>query len=154
MALTQHQQEKLNQSLSFLEGGNRLLIRGSAGVGKTFMVNELIKALRESYIRGEQKIYCSAPTNKAVAVLKGKVDAHKSVDFITTHTALKLKRNIDYKTGEISFKPAFDPKYPPLKGVRIFIIDESSMVNIELLNYIEEHALKNNCRVVFIGKIV
>ena len=151
MALTQHQQEKLNQSLSFLEEGNRLLIRGSAGVGKTFMVNELIKALRESYIRGEQKIYCSAPTNKAVAVLKGKVDAHKSVDFITTHAALKLKRNIDYKTGEISFKPAFDPKYPPLKGVRIFIIDESSMVNIELLNYIEEHALKNNCRVVFIG---
>ena len=33
----------------------------------------------------------------------------------------------------------------------LFIIDEASMVNDELLDYIEEHATKNNCRVIFIG---
>ena len=33
--LTEHQKEKLNQSLHILSQGDRLLIKGSAGVGNT-----------------------------------------------------------------------------------------------------------------------
>lgn len=148
MALTPHQQERLDVSLDILRIRNRLRIKGSAGVGKTYMVDTLISILSKG-IRG--KIYCSAPTNKAVSVLQTKVKEYNNLQFITTHAALKLKRNIDYKTGDISFKPSFDSKYPPLKGVALFIIDEASMVNEELLDYIEEHATKNNCKVIFIG---
>lgn len=148
MALTSHQTERLNESLDILSRGNRLRIRGSAGVGKTYMVDTLIGILI-SKIKGD--IYCSAPTNKAVSVLQGKVKSYPRLQFITTHAALKLKRNIDFKTGDISFKPSFDTKYPPLKGVGLFIIDEASMVNEELIGYIEEHATKNNTKVVFIG---
>jgi exodeoxyribonuclease-5 len=96
-------------------------------------------------------IYCSAPTNKAVKVLKDKVSPINNLTFITTHAALKLKRNIDYKTGAISFKPSFDAKYPPLKFVKLFIIDEASMISDELMEYIDEHSNKNNTKVIFIG---
>lgn len=148
MALTNHQQEKLDEGLQILQRSKRLVIEGSAGVGKTYMVDMLIGELTKFTGGG---IFCSAPTNKAVSVLKGKVRDYPNLSFITTHAALKLKRNIDFKTGDISFKPSFDTKYPPLKGIRLFIIDECSMVNDELLSYIEEHANKNNCTVIFIG---
>jgi len=148
MALTHHQHLKLDESLEILTRSKRLRIQGSAGVGKTFMVDTLISILSKN-LKGQ--IYCSAPTNKAVSVLKGKVNNYDNLQFITTHAALKLKRNIDYRTGDISFKPSFDSKYPPLKNVKLFIIDEASMVNDELLDYIEEHAIKNDCTVIFIG---
>ena len=150
MALTDHQELKLNESLEILTTSKRLRIQGSAGVGKTFMVDTLISILSKN-IKSYEHIYCSAPTNKAVSVLKGKVKNYDRLQFITTHAALKLKRNIDYKTGNISFKPSYDEKYPPLKNVKLFIIDEASMVNDELLDYIEEHSTKNNSTVIFIG---
>lgn len=150
MALTDHQQQRLDESLFILNRSDRLRIKGSAGVGKTYMVDTLISILSKN-IKSSEHIYCSAPTNKAVSVLKDKVQKYDNLQFITTHAALKLKRNIDYKTGDISFKPSFDPKYPPLKNVKLFIIDEASMVNEELLDYIEAHATINNCKVIFIG---
>ena len=150
MGLSVHQGEKLGDSLDILKTSNRLLITGSAGVGKTFLVNELIKSL-SSVIPSSRKIFCSAPTNKAVAVVKEKVDELPNLEFTTVHSALKIKKAIDYKTGAVSFKPFFSEKYPPLKGVGLFIIDETSMLNTELLEYVETHATKNNSIVIFIG---
>ena len=145
--LTEHQNQILNQSLLILQKSKRLLIKGSAGVGKTYMVNELISIIGNGL--KSDSIYCSAPTNKAVAVLKGKVNV--PVKFVTTHSAMKLKRVINYNTGEISFKPDFDPEFPPLKGVKLFVIDECSMLNTELLEFIEKYAVLQGCTVIFIG---
>lgn len=150
MGLTAHQSENLDKSLSILEKEDRLLISGSAGVGKTYLVNELVKKLSLK-IPSSKKIYCSAPTNKAVAVVKEKVDPRSNLEFTTVHSALKIKKQVDYKTGEVTFKPYYNEKYPPLKNVGLFIIDETSMLNTELLNYVEEHARKNKTIVVFIG---
>ena len=100
MSLTTHQTEKLDGSLKILETSKRLLIKGSAGVGKTYLVNELIGRLSLK-ARGK-KIFCSAPTNKAVAVLKGKVDERENLEFTTVHSALKIKRQVNYKTGAIT----------------------------------------------------
>lgn len=151
MGLTAHQSEKLEDCLAILETEKRLLLSGSAGVGKTYLVNELINRLSVK-VPSRKKIFCSAPTNKAVVVVKGKVDERPNLDFVTTHSALKIKQEINYKTGDISFKPFFSEKYPPLKGVGLFIIDETSMLNTELLNYVEEHSKRNGCIVIFIGK--
>lgn len=150
MGLTAHQSEKLEECLDILSNGKRLLLSGSAGVGKTYLVNELIGRLSMK-IPSSRKIYCSAPTNKAVAVVKEKVDDRPNLEFTTVHSALKIKKQINYKTGEISFKPYFSEKYPPLKGVSLFIIDETSMLNTELLEYVEIHAKRNNSIVIFIG---
>jgi exodeoxyribonuclease-5 len=149
MSLTTHQDEKLNESLEILKTGNRLLIAGSAGVGKTFMVNELVKKLIPTM--PFKRVVCSAPTNKAVSVIKGKVDDHDKLSFATVHSSLKIKRQVNYKTGAVTFKPNFNLKNPPMKGVGLFIIDEASMLNKQLLKFVEEHADKQRTKVIFLG---
>lgn len=144
--LTEHQNKKLLEILDILGIDTRVLLKGSAGVGKTYLVNELVKQLETN-----KKIYCTAPTNKAVKVLMGKVDELVNLEFMTTHAALKVKMTRDYKTGDAIFKPSFNKKYPPLKGVGILIVDEASMLNTELLEYIELYADKYNVKVIFIG---
>lgn len=152
MGLTIHQAEKLSESMDVLKKGSRLVLAGSAGVGKTYMADHLIAAIRDKhkFARNKQTILCTAPTNKAVSVLKGKVTEYEELTFTTVHIALKMKQKINNKTGEISFKPAFGGT-PPLKDVGLLIIDEASMLNKELLNYVEEFAEKNDTIVVFIG---
>lgn len=147
--LTIHQNQKFLEALEILSKSKRLVIKGSAGVGKTYMVNELIKQLMVNLnIYSANQIYCSASTNKAVGVLKDKVT--EDVTFVTAHQALKMKRKI-HKDGKKTFEPSFHEKYPPLKGVKLFIIDEASMIPLHLLYYIEEHATRNNCIVIFLG---
>lgn len=146
MALTNHQEEILVKGLNILSEEDRLVIKGSAGCGKTFMVNELVKRF-PTY----GKIYCTAPTNKAVKVLRGKVDEIKGLEFLTTHQALKIKMFTDFKTGEAVFKPSFDRNKPPLRNISLLIVDEASMLNTVLLGYIEEYATRFNVKVIFIG---
>jgi exodeoxyribonuclease-5 len=150
MGLTSHQSERLEEGLDILTKSSRLLITGSAGVGKTFMVNELVKQLA-TRIPGSKKIICSAPTNKAVAVVKGKVDQIPNLEFATVHSSLKIKKTVDNRTGAESYTPYYSEKYPPLKDVGLFIVDETSMLSTELLNYLEIHATRNRAIVVFIG---
>lgn len=151
MALTEHQQDVLDESLEELEYSNRLLIKGSAGVGKTFLADTLISEFVKKYPNSYKRLLCSAPTNKAVAVLKGKVKQRNNLDFSTTHSALKLKRKINNRTGDVTFKPWFDEKYPPLKSIQLMVVDEASMINTEILEYIEEYATRFNVTVIFLG---
>lgn len=146
--LTPHQQDVNQQSQTILLDSKRLVIKGSAGVGKTFMVNELIKALS---LRHKGTILCSAPTNKAVAVIKDKVDnTLGNINFITVHSALKLSRKIDNKTGDVTYEPT-KSKQLPLERVGLMIIDEASMLSTELLIYLEKYAVINNTTLIFIG---
>ena len=151
MALTVHQEDKLGELLIVLETSKRVLLKGSAGVGKTYLVNELINRLSFN-IPSYKKIYVSAPTNKAVGVLSGKVSLESSnAQLITTHKAMKIGRKINNRNGEITFVPMFGEKNPPLKNVALLIIDECSMIGEEMLGWIEEHALKQRTTIIFIG---
>lgn len=147
VVLTDHQREIADQGIKILQRENRLLIKGSAGVGKTTLVNQLVKELIP-YLR-VSKVCCSAPTNKAVRVLSSKMDLE--CDFSSTHSALKMKKKTDNKTGEQTFKPDFHYKYPPLKGVGLLVIDEASMLHSELLGHLEEYATAQNTKVIFLG---
>jgi hypothetical protein len=143
--LTEHQNLICNQIISKIidEKENHIILKGCAGVGKTYMVNQLADIYRRISDRFYNKIYFCAPTNKAVAVLEDKARSHfgNIPDWMvlkTIHSALFLKRQINEKTGEIFFKPDYNPsKEKPFQGASLVIVDESSMLNTEILTRLE-----------------
>lgn len=146
MILTKHQTYCLNKSLHILENGNRLLIKGSAGVGKTTLLNFLVKNIYPQ-LKYFDRISCTAPTNKAVFVLKQKIINLDKVDFLTIHAAFKIKGKINQETGELSFNPQEDLK--TLRNVKYLIIDEASMLDTQFLIQIEKSC--KNIKIIFVG---
>lgn len=145
--LTEHQSNRKDEVAQLVQKEQIILLKGSAGVGKTYLVNQLIKTIPNH----GRKILCSAPTHKAVAVLEQKVDSASNVEFATIHSALKMKRKVNYKTGAVSFEPKYNKSYPPFKGFGILIVDEASMIGEAIKGFIEEHAKKQRLTVIFIG---
>lgn len=129
--LTQHQQEKFDEVVDLLKAGHkRIVLQGSAGVGKTYLVGELVKLFKRDYTINPDynngSVFVTAPTNKALAVLKGKVDSN--VEFKTIHSALKLRRYVNGKTGQVSFVKAWS-KEDDFRKCKLAVIDEVSMLN-------------------------
>lgn len=141
--LTEHQLEVMNQIIEAINNRERkIILAGSAGVGKTFLVTYLINHLYQNTKRGNLA-YITAPTNRAVSVLKDKSIRSGGYEwwmqFSTVHKALYMKRVIVEKTGEIFFKPDYKPRgESPFKDAFVIIIDEASMLNSEILFYLEE----------------
>lgn len=106
-----------------LAGGGMHLLTGWAGVGKTFLLQDLVDEMKK-----HGKILVTAPTNKAVKVLKRFIIT--IVDFSTTHSALGMKEHID-ESGVLTFKR--DPMlgYPADNYTHI-VVDEASMLGDEM----------------------
>lgn len=140
--LTDHQFEVMHSIIDAINDGERkIILKGSAGVGKTFLVNFLINKLYVDAKRG-RLAYITAPTNRAVSVLEEKAgeDSPWWMQFSTIHKALYMKRIINKKTGEQYFRPDYKPKYEsPFRSGFIIVIDESSMLNSEILFYLENY---------------
>ncbi len=110
------------------------IITGGAGVGKTSMVEALIRCYSSVY--DKKDILLVAPTGKASRRLEDKTK-HKAS---TIHTALRLSPEDDY---------AYYKKGNPLPH-KLIIVDESSMIDtclmFDLLN-----ALTDGAKIVFVG---
>lgn len=126
----------------------RILLKGSAGVGKTWLVHTIVKRLAS--ISKAKRIMCSAPTHKALSVIRSKVIVDE-VKFTTLHSALHYKSITDKKTGERLFKSCPNTNWPPLNNIDYWIIDEASMVDSEMVNSIEKYATAQNTTVIFVG---
>ena len=150
ITLTKIQNNVLRESLQILKYSNRLVITGKAGTGKTTLVKFLIEKLKLETQHRYKYSVCSAPTNKAVKVLRDKIGMDFDRNrFCTIHSALRLKRDIDPASGVVSFKPDSYNNSIPLEKVSLLIIDEASMVNKEILSYIEKNT--KDIKVIFIG---
>lgn len=149
--LTDHQREKLEDIKYFIHKGEKhILLKGSAGVGKTFLVGELIKYLDSiKNDRKFEKVLCSAPTHKALSVLMGKISS--DITFNTLHSALHYRAVTDKETGERVFVSCPSEKYPPIKRVKYWVIDEASMVDSDMLHNIIEHSELQNTTVIYVG---
>lgn len=131
----------------FEEGSSQMhLLQGYAGTGKTYITSKFVEWF---VMETGNKIAVTATTNKAIKVLKSKVEFTDSrVVYSTVHSMLGLKEVIDY-TGKISFK-ADKTQTIKLDEYEFLIVDEVSMLNDELFYEILNHT-KRGLKVLFVG---
>jgi len=111
---------KQNTALNILKSGKNVFITGSAGTGKTYLLN-----LYTQYLK-ERRVYPTvvAPTGIAASHLGGQT--------IHSFFALGIRENID--EGYVDF--LLDKKYlqTRFRKLKLLIIDEISMVSPELFS--------------------
>ena len=125
----------------------RRALVGPAGSGKTYLVNALITNCNLSY----STIGLSAPTHKACRVLSESIK-NSSCKVITLQSALGLRLNFDVEKFDIN-NPPFDPKGKiKIQDLKLFIVDEASMINKGLKTFLEKICSNKQCKVLYIGK--
>lgn len=136
--------------MEYIEGKSEfamMSLEGFAGVGKTFVTSHILEWL--SYAK-KMDIAFTAPTNKAVDVAKtmSEVEA-RNITFSTLHKLLALKETYDHY-GRLQFFPD-NNESPAIANKEILIIDESSMLDHKLFEYVYEHVKNNGLKVIFVG---
>lgn len=147
--LTSEQLVAFNKMVAFLRGNDFMFFLGGyAGTGKTHTIVRLIKYLLSDK-GGDYKIGMSAPTNKAVRVLRMFMSMmDRRIDFATIHSMLGLREDIS--NGEITFKRDWKAK-TTIHEYSVLIIDESSMLNDDLFEYLQEHKFRRSLKIIFMG---
>ena len=134
MPLTPHQQEKHDEVIALFRAGHkRVILDGSAGVGKTYTADEIVKTIKKDYtinpLYNNGTIHVCAPSNKAVAVIGKRITS--SVSLGTIHSALKLYPYTHPRTGIEVFKKRVAygrPKPDDFDKCKFALIDEASML--------------------------
>lgn len=147
--LQDEQRTAAEQLMAYIEGetNQRMwVLKGYAGTGKTFTMGHIQDWLL--YAK-KFKVACSAPTNKAVQVIKDLCEiSDPKLTFATIHSLLGLKESYDYN-GRLKFIP--DPHNPPsLKAYDVLFIDEASMFDDDLFQLINPFA-DEGVKIIFVG---
>jgi len=126
------------------------MLEGYAGVGKTFLITRVISSLGEDY-----KVVLTAPTNKAVKVLRDFRPEGRDVDCSTIHKLLSLTiKKYPPKPGslEATFVLVKNQyaKSHPVKDYNLIIVDEASMLTDELFVMLNKEKPKGT-KVIFMG---
>lgn len=136
-----------------LSDDTEMTISGSAGTGKTFLVQRLTELAPAHQVMAQllnpdipdRTFTYTATTNKAAEVLRGLLKQDTS----TIHSTLGLRVQNDYKTGKQVLVPHTPPD--PLSHTIIFV-DEASMINDQLATALRQAVKKwKDCKLVFIG---
>lgn len=118
------------------------VLEGFAGVGKTTLVAELVKAAVMCGLR----VAVMAPTNKAVCVLESKLGSEtRQAEFGSLHSFLGLRMR-EREDGSQSCEPE---GRCTLHEYDLAIVDECSMVSESLFSVIAKS--KRLCQVLFVG---
>jgi hypothetical protein len=165
MALTNDQQNASNDFLDFMVDPTKkyMVIEGSAGTGKSFMIKHIIETYEAQYkahcmLLQQQPIsrpvYVTATTNKAASVLNDFLVNYSSQNLITTggkvrtiHSLLGLKITNNRHTGKTYLSST--------KSTRdffneIIIIDEASFIDDDLFKLLDK-LTPVGCKILFIG---
>lgn len=160
------------RAISLGVAGKSMVITGAAGSGKTTTVKGLIRALIQEnkigtlkstdhkWLRsGYYSIACVSFTNKAVQNLKKALPKDMHVNCMTIHKLLEYQpeyfSEFDPETGKekktMQFLPSRD-EHNPIPAVDVLIIDEATMVSVDLWNTLAT-AITHNVQVIIIGDI-
>lgn len=153
--LNDEQQAGHDAIASFLHephGNSMFLLKGYAGTGKTFLISHIINQIIEANSKAkwykQKKIAMTAPTNKAVQVLRESSGLADLVSFKTIHSLLGLKEVIkDF--GEIEYKKAYDEDDGSMSDFHIVIIDEVSMLDDAL--FYEVKRWNSEIKIIMMG---
>ena len=151
LGFTKDQSKAYDDLIKFIqddynENDYKRALTGAAGTGKTYLVKALIKNCGYSY----STIGLAAPTHKACRVLGESIDI-PNVNINTLQSDLGLRLNFDVDKFDIN-NPPFDPKGRIKIGeYKLYIIDESSMINRSLLMFVEKVCKSNKCKIIYIG---
>jgi exodeoxyribonuclease-5 len=111
------------------------ILRGYAGTGKSFLIQKLADF--------NIKILYSAPTNKASKVLSNYVKEEAK----TTYSILGLR--MEQQEDKLVLVSARET--PKLPENSILVIDEASMVGVELKDAIDKTRVKCKIKILFVG---
>ena len=144
IAINSNTDNKLDQIKNIFESSNLVFLQGGPGTGKTTLVINFILY----YLKSDSflNIGLAAPTGKATSRLKESLNEQKdilskSLDQIECQTLHKWIFNSHQKAIKLKFK---------LKELDIFIIDEMSMVNIDMIESILG-LLAKDCKIILVG---
>lgn len=136
---------KIDQIKNIFNYSNLVFLQGGPGTGKTTLIINLILELLR--IDNFLNIGLSAPTGKATARLKEALNDKRNIslgkfqDQIEFQTLHRWILNSQNKSLNLKFK---------LKELDIFIIDEMSMVNIDLIESVLS-LLAKDCKIILVG---
>ncbi len=115
---------KQAQALKILKSGENVFLTGSAGTGKTFLLNEFIKYLKKEKI----KVGITASTGIASTHLNGStIHSWSGIGISKVFNSLSIKRFLRKK----------NPKIKEIKETKVLIIDEISMLDAARLDLID-----------------
>lgn len=130
IALSEQQRQAIVQALST----KLLIITGGPGVGKTTIVNGLLKLAASKHLR----VSLCAPTGRAA----------KRLAEATGHIAKTIHRLLVFEAKSFAFKYRTNKPLP----TDVLIVDEMSMVDINLMNHLVK-AIPDEAALIMIGDI-
>lgn len=151
LGFTNDQKKTYDDLIKFINGTYnpndfKRALTGPAGTGKTYLIKALIKNCNLSY----SQVGLAAPTHKACRVLSDSIGI-SNVNINTLQSDLGLRLNFDVEKFDIS-NPPFDPKGRIKIGdYKVYIVDESSMINRGLCSFLEKTCKNQQCKLIYIG---
>lgn len=121
------------------------LLTGAAGTGKTYLVQGFLKTAHLT----PKNTRIAAPTNKAVHVLRGKLDEEYHSVCQTIHRLLHAEEDYDDR-GEV--KMSFSMGIVEWAEVTLLIIDESSMLSRDVFDFLMANR-PSLLKILFIGDL-
>lgn len=146
ITLTSEQQKVYDELIKFIKSDKeqQLILSSSAGTGKTTIVTKFINDSLKNKLCN--RIVIATPTHKSLSIAKSKLFSTSStstisnnIDIMTIHRLLNYQKNID-SSGEVYYgKSGADTNW---SIYQIIIIDECSMLSLQIINDIETELKK------------
>ncbi len=144
VVLNEEQYRALGEITRAVSAGNRHLLTGYAGSGKTTLMQYVAREM----LSQKKSVILSAPTHKAVAVLASKLETASlgAVPTMTVHRLLSLRP----KNRSIGEATVFErDRHAPPVVADVVVIDECSMLSADMMKHIRRHLAASF--VLFVG---
>ncbi|CRX38871.1 exodeoxyribonuclease V subunit alpha [Estrella lausannensis] len=136
------EEKQAQAALAFLDSAITLIM-GGPGTGKTYTAAMIVRMLQQARISSEPyKIALAAPTGKAASNLKQALSKCGATEGIEEPRTLHSLLNLGYQSKEV--------KSPYQLSHDLYIIDEASMIDIELMTALLR-SMKPTAKAIFLG---